>query len=146
MLKVVLDTNIIISGVLYRGNSFEVLKMIEEEKVLAFSTLEILNEVFDVLKRDKFSRRIDSLKIKYDDLFGKIVKLLKIIKTTENVILKKSELCRDKDDNKFIKCAILSGSNFLISGDTDLLIMKSIRNIKIVTAAEFFTEYKNIKS
>jgi uncharacterized protein len=145
MVKIVLDTNIIISGILYKGNSFEVLKMVEEGKVLAISNLDILNEVFDALKRDKFSKRIISLKIRYDDLFGKIVNLLKIIRTSDDVILKRSEFCRDKDDNKFIKCAISSESRYIVSGDHDLLIMKSIRNIKIMTAAEFLEEFKNIK-
>ena len=53
----------------------------------------------------------------------------------ENRLMK--NLVRDVKDNKFIYCATVSHSDYLITGDSDLLILEKVENTKIVNAAEF---------
>jgi len=52
-------------------------------------------------------------------------------------------LCRDKDDDKFINCALSCEANYLITGDKDLLDdFKNIEDVKITTARNFLDWYK----
>lgn len=51
------------------------------------------------------------------------------------------ELCRDPDDDKFLSCAIDGKALYIVSGDKDLLDLKSFRDIEIVTAADFCQRY-----
>ncbi len=52
-------------------------------------------------------------------------------------------MSRDKDDNKFINCAIDGNCNFIVSGDKDLLEIKEYGGIRIVTVKEFLKIIKN---
>ena len=46
-------------------------------------------------------------------------------------------LCRDSDDDKFIECAVAAGVDFLISRDQDLLAVRVVGAVRIVSPAEF---------
>ena len=46
-------------------------------------------------------------------------------------------ICRDKDDDDKIECGILSGADYIITGDDDLLTLKKYQHIKIVTIREY---------
>jgi hypothetical protein len=46
-------------------------------------------------------------------------------------------LVRDKKDNRILECAMESGSDYLVTGDRDLLALKEYKNVKIVTPREF---------
>lgn len=61
-----------------------------------------------------------------------MLKIFKIVSPSHSV-----DICRDKDDNKFISCALESKCMFIVSGDDDLLSLKQVEDVRIVTAAEF---------
>ena len=62
-----------------------------------------------------------------------------------NIVLSKTSinLCRDKDDNKFIECAVDCDANYIITGDKDLLVLEKYNDIGIVTPKEFLDLYNN---
>jgi putative PIN family toxin of toxin-antitoxin system len=49
----------------------------------------------------------------------------------------KVNICRDKNDNKFIELALSANVKFIVSGDEDLLAVKKYKKIKILSAQEF---------
>ena len=51
-----------------------------------------------------------------------------------NVALK---VCRDPEDDKFLAAALEGEAQYVVSGDKDLLVLKTYRNIHVVTAAAF---------
>ena len=51
------------------------------------------------------------------------------------------EVCRDPDDDKFIECAVDARALYIVSGDKDLLDIKSFEGVEIVTATEFCERY-----
>ena len=65
-----------------------------------------------------------------------VVDKLKVIKPISKV-----KISRDKDDDKFIECAIDSKSLYIVSGDKDLLDIVEYKNIKIITAKDFYNKY-----
>lgn len=127
MIKVLPDTNIIISAVFWGGNPYEVIiKGILEKYQLVTST-EILDEVADKL-RNKFKFPEENIQ-----------KLIDILLTYCHVIepTTKFNVVRDKTDNKIIECAFDSKADYIVTGDPDLLILKEFKGIKIVTAKKF---------
>jgi uncharacterized protein len=132
-MRIVVDTNIIISGIFFGGKPRELLQK-------CFSgTLQIVcsEEIFV-----EYTETIERLTIKSGKNIGiEIVPLL--VENLEFIENRYSEsYSRDPDDDKFINCARSGGIEYLISGDKDLLVLKEIERIKIVGVAEILEYMK----
>ena len=135
-LNAVFDTNLLISGILWRGIPFQLLKWAEEGRSRIYTSLEILDEVYRVLHYPKFEQYIDKQKASSRELFAKIASLCTIIQV-EQVI---SGVCSDADDEKFLSCALAANVKVLVSGDRHLLDLKQYKSVRIMTAREFYEE------
>src|SRR3989338_1769750 len=131
-IKLVLDTNTIISGLLWKGIEFELLQTIEQQKALLFLNADILMEIHRILHYERLKKYIILSELSPEQLIEKITALAHIISGNTP----KTSLCRDKEDEKFITCAILSNAKYIITGDEDLLVIKQYKNIKIITTKE----------
>lgn len=117
MIRVVPDTNIIISSVFWRGNPYEVIrKGILGEYQLVLSA-EILDEV------------VDKLKNKFEFPEENIQELIDILMNYCNVVevASKFDFVRDKKDNKIIECAFDGKTDYIVTGDLDLLVLKEFK-------------------
>ncbi len=128
MLRVVLDTNIFVSSVFWRGNPYKIVQLALDKKIKVITSLEILKELEKVLKRD-FEESEDFI-IGQIDL---ILEYATVIKTSSKINAVKD----DPDDDKIVECAIDSKSDYIITGDPHLLRLKEFKEIRIVTAKEF---------
>ena len=127
MIRVLPDTNILISSVFWRGNPYEVVRRgILGEYQLVISA-EILDEVVDKL-RNKFKFPEESIQ----ELIDILMTYCHIIDVTS-----KFDVVRDKKDNKIIECAFDGKADYIVTGDPDLLVLKEFKGIKIVKAKEF---------
>ena len=127
-MNIVVDTNIIISGIFFGGNPKRIINAILDSKVNAYISKEILNEYFEIINEMMFSKG-ESIDLSFISL---LIDRFNIIETTSKI-----DISRDPDDNKFIECAIDSNSIYIVSGDDDLLSIKNYHNIEIITAKEF---------
>ena len=128
-MRIVVDTNVVASAVLFGGKPGALIRFILTHAVSAVATQEIIAE---------YQSTIDSLFQKYNgrELFfsaDSIYSAMEIIPAQTRV-----DVCRDPDDNKFISCAIDGQCYYIVSGDKDLLTLKEYSDVKIVTVAEFF--------
>ena len=133
MIKLVLDTNVFISGFLWEGNEAELIRRIERKEAVNFINPEIISEIEKVISRDKFKELLVKAGLTVDEIIQKIIFLSHIVvgpKMKENVV--KS----DPTDDKFIECAINSNADYIISGDRDLLDLKEYKGIKIMKTSE----------
>ena len=127
MIRVLPDTNILISSVFWRGNPYEVVRRgILGEYQLVISA-EILDEVVDKL-RNKFKFPEESIQ----ELIDILMTYCHIIEPTS-----KFDIVRDKNDNKIVECAFDGKADYIVTGDPDLLELKEFKGIKIVKAKEF---------
>ena len=127
--KIVLDTNVIVSGILFGGNPRSVIQSVIEGRSILYISTPILEEIEAVLLRPKFKLNTSIVRnlvyeIEQISIFAESKKAINIVK-------------KDPDDNKFIECAIASNSEFIISGDVHLLEIKKYRKIKIITPQEY---------
>ena len=129
MISVVLDTNILISAMGWEGKPQKILSKCFENKFKLIISPEILEEIRDVLFRKKFNFIDDNKKNEFILLLAELAD----VKTATH----KVDICRDKDDNKFIELALTAKVKYIVSGDNDLLSIKKFKGIKIISAREF---------
>ena len=129
MIKIVLDTNIFISGILFGGNPRTILNLIIEGKFKLFVSDDILNELKEVLNRKKFNFPTENI----HHILNEIELISELITPSQHYEV----VDRDPDDNIIIDCAVASGADFIITGDKDLLEIGSFKNSKIVHPSDF---------
>ena len=127
MVRIVPDTNIIISSVFWRGNPYEIIRRGILRKYQLITSAEILDEV------------VDKLRNKFKFPGGNIQEFIDILLTYCHVVkpANKFDVMRDKKDNKIIECAFDGKAEYIVTGDPDLLDLKEFRGIKIIKAKEF---------
>jgi len=132
-LKVVLDSNIIISALFFGGKPRKILNLILKKEIIGLTSPYIIFELKDVLRRRKFN--IDEEKI---EEVGKLLKnKFQIISPTVQVNIIKDY----HPDNKILALAIEAKADFLITGDKKhILPLKWIQKTLIVTAEEFLNK------
>jgi uncharacterized protein len=131
--KVVADSNVLISALLWTGSPHKLLKLAENKAIILYSSLPIIEELSDVLARDKFAGRINELKTTPEELIESLLSNIEIIRPVLSIEAIKS----DPDDNKILECAVEAGADFIVSGDPHLLNLRSFREIEILAPAKF---------
>ena len=136
MTRAVPDTNIVISGLLWRGNSRRILDAARDGIIELYTSFVLLEELEDVLSREKFVRRLVAADVTVQDLVSGFSALATVIKAEqiEPVILV------DPDDDAVLACALSADAEIIVSGDSDLLDLKEHKEIRILTATEFLAE------
>ena len=135
-LQAVIDTNVLLSGILWRGVPFQLLRWAEDRHMRIYTSLEILAEVYRVLHYPKFQQYIDNQQASPGELFAKIASLCTVVQVDQIV----KGVCSDADDEKFLSCALAANVAVLVSGDKHLLDLKKYRSIHMLTALEFYEE------
>jgi len=125
--KVVLDTSVLVSGLL-GGSSVPVLESWRREEFILVVSPEIYREYESVLKRPKFGLP-PSL----------VDELLSFVRQRSHWVEPEVELeiVRDPSDDKFVEAALSGGANTIVSSDRDLLDLKEAEGIPIVSPWEF---------
>jgi putative PIN family toxin of toxin-antitoxin system len=102
----------------------------KSRKFLPVFSHETFDEFRRVLAYPKFSltpREIDAL------LQDEVLPFCEVVDIEDEII----GVCRDRADDKFLSCAVAAKADYIVSGDKDLLVLGSFRNIPIITVAAF---------
>ena len=125
MLRILLDTNILISGLLYAGKPRKLIEMVMDGRIEIVSSIDMITELKEVLSRDKFGLNIDE-QIKLVDF---------VVRLSHIVVLKSNfRIASDPDDDMVVNTAYDGNAKYIISGDHHLLDLIEFRGIKIITA------------
>ena len=137
MIKVVLDTNVYISGVLFGGKSETIRSLVKEGRIIILVSEEILAELAGVLKR------------KFNWLDWQISELIEDIRAFATLVTPAFHLSiikKDDQDNRFLECAIEGKAKYIVSGDKrHLQSLKKYKEIEILSPDRFL-EMDHIKS
>ena len=129
MIRAVLDTNIFISALFWRGIPYHVVKKGLEGNFHILVSQGILEEVGEKLYQ-KFKFPVEDTRT-----------FLEVI-TVDSYLVEPEEKVRivkdDPSDNKIIECALAGRAHFIVSGDKHLLKIKEYKNIRIITPRQFF--------
>lgn len=133
-LRVVLDTNIYISGViLTRGTPFDILEAWRRQEYLLVTSPAIMAEIERVL-------RYPHIRQNYAITDRDVERLLNSLQTEALVVAGDYEVrgvSADPDDDKFLACALEGLADLIVTGDPDLLNLKQYRGIELLKPHEF---------
>jgi putative PIN family toxin of toxin-antitoxin system len=135
-MRVVLDTNVIVSGLFWKGAPKTLFDLIEQRKLTLCITPQIIAEVQRVLKYPKILRQLHNTGIEPNEVIGYVVKDALVFPDIDHVHIVKE----DPSDDIFLNCAISCGAHWLITGDKHLLSIGNFGDIIIVTPAQFLTK------
>jgi putative PIN family toxin of toxin-antitoxin system len=133
MLKVVLDTNILISGIIGSGYSAQILDAVRKEELRLVTSFHLLEEFSDVISRRHIAR-------KYPKAAENAESLLDYLRTFAEFkpgIPDVKQTSTDRDDDFVLACAVDGKADYIVSGDPHLLELKSFRGTRILTPREF---------
>jgi len=132
-MKIVLDTNVLISGIFFTGPSYQILKAWQEGKIKIIASEEILSEYQRVA--EELSNQFPSVDA------NRILELITIHAEIVDATDFQITICEDPDDNKFIACALASKSKIIVSGDKHLINVSGYKGIQVVKPREFSDTY-----
>jgi len=124
----VFDTNILFSATAWRGNPFECVERARAGEIQAVTCPELMDELAQKLELKLGFSPEQSVETLADYLgFLRMVSIPKVLDAVP----------RDPDDNMVLECAIEGKAQYIVTGDTDLLVLKTFREIQIVRASDF---------
>ena len=126
-IKVVLDTNVLVSSLIFGGKPQQIENLILEKRVVGITSLTLLAEFIDVLTK-RF--RFNEFRLKQTE--KKIKKNFTIVLPTSTI-----KIVKDDSDNRVLEAALEGNCYCIVTGDKELLNLGKFRGIKIVTPAEF---------
>ena len=135
-LKVVLDTNIVVSGIFWKGPPYQILRSWVAGDFQPILSLEVL---------DEYQRTLDELS-RTKGLSAPVGIIDHLLLNAELIVPGDlvEQICDDPDDDKFIALALAARANYLVSGDKALLRVADIDRLQIVTAKQFLSEWGRI--
>ena len=131
-MRVVADTNTVVSGLLWHGNPRQVLEAARGGTLQLYTTAALLAEIEEVLQRAKFAQRLSLAGVTSHTLVMGYAALAWLIEPAviEPVII------ADPDDDVVLACAVAARAEAIVSGDNHLLDLKQYEGIQIFTAAQ----------
>ena len=135
MIRAVLDTNVVVSALLFSGPPSRLISAWQSGRLRPVVSAPILDEYIRVLAYPKF-------KLTNTEIRGLLEEeLIPFIETVTAVPTNISDL-RDPDDAKFIACAVAAGVRWLVSGDDDLLSLYHVQSVDILSVTAFLQQLK----
>ena len=134
MTRIVVDSNVYISALVFGGVPQAVFDVIESQATLELCiSRPIMEEVAEVL-----ARKFDWTQAELEGFLPPLWRRCIAVTPTAAV-----RVCDDPDDNRILECAQAAGASFIVTGDDDLLRLKRLGQTKIVTPRGFVDAHRN---
>jgi putative PIN family toxin of toxin-antitoxin system len=127
--RIVLDTNVLVSAILFGGPPRDVLELAISGAIDCSLSLVILDELREVLCRPKFGFSLEQSLQVLEELHA----VCDVIQPPDRVRV----LASDPDDNMILECALASKADFIVSGDRHLLDLAKFRDVLIVRPSDY---------
>jgi putative PIN family toxin of toxin-antitoxin system len=131
--RVVLDTNVLVSALLFTGISSALVPLWQKNAVTVLLSRAMLDEYLRVLSYPKFQLSEEEIK---ELIQEELLPYASVIRPRRRLRVVK----RDPSDDKFLECAVAGRAQCIISGDRDLLSLGRYRNVRILSPARFLEE------
>ncbi|MFZ1042389.1 MAG: putative toxin-antitoxin system toxin component, PIN family [Anaerolineales bacterium] len=132
-LKVIIDTNVFVSGIFFSGPPYHILKAWQTGEFELVASQEILDEYRRVGEVLAEGHPAIDLKL----ILNFVLEHVTIYKP----LPLKEPVCEDPDNDKFLACALASGSKIIISGDKHLLKVSGFQGIQVFKPSDFVDRY-----
>lgn len=134
-MRIVIDTNMLISAIFWTGEPKQLLNQVRHQKVTFITSENLLDELKEVLMRQDKPFKLSAGEA--ERIVTAMRNLAEIVRTHSQVTV-----CHDERDNKVIECAIDGKADCIISGDLHLLGVESYKGVKIMTVSDFLNDFE----
>jgi len=128
--RAVIDTNVLISAIFWPGKPKQLLNKVRRGEIVFLTSQALLAELKEVLIRE--GKPFQLAEEEAQRVLSGIRELAEIIRPHSLVTR-----CQDEADNRVLECAIDGRAEYIITGDTHLLELKSFEGIQLTTVADF---------
>ncbi len=134
-MKLVLDTNTVISGFLWQQAPRRLIDAAIEGRIVLVTSAVLIDELAGVLRRAKLSRKISEQGVSVSALLDRYTNLADLVTPARirRVVL------ADADDDAVLACALAAQADLIVSGDKHLRNLKSWQGMRITNAAQALT-------
>ena len=132
IVRIVLDTNVVVSGLLWSGRPARLLDLLRAGQASAFTSEALLDELARVLSR----RHLAPILARHQANPTTLVQGYALLATAVPAAAIAAVVSTDPDDDAVLACALAAGAELIVSGDKHLRNLKSYQLIPIVSAAE----------
>ena len=136
-MRIVIDTNIWVSGLLWKGDAWQLLKLAEAGKVELCLAYPMVLELEEVLNYERFQARLQVLGVTPAQLAAYALSLTTAIDASRPRL---PIVAVDPDDDIFLVCAVEAQAVYVVTNDRHLLTLKSYQGIEIVKIENFLTK------
>ena len=130
-MRLVLDTNVVASALLWGGVPRPLLQAAREKRVQLFTSTPLLAELTDILGRRKFEKKIAALTLSIDPLVDRYAELAVLVRPTLT-----PRIAPDPDDDVVIGTAIAAKADVIVTGDQLLLSVIEHQGVRIISVSE----------
>ena len=132
-MKIVLDTNVFVSGVFFSGPPYQILRAWRDGRLQIVFSREILAEYQRVGERlaEQFPHVNLAPLIELVAVTGQMVRASRL----------PARICDDPDDDKFLACALAGRCKIIVSGDKHLLRVSGYRGVRVMRPNDFVEEW-----
>jgi len=136
--RVILDTNVLVSALIFTGISSELVPLWQRSAITVLLSRGILEEYLRVLSYPKFHLSEAEIKALIEE---ELLPYVEVVNPRRRLRVVE----RDPSDDKFLECAVTGKAQVIISGDKDLLSLGRYRQIRIQSPAQFFDENARLR-
>lgn len=132
-MRIVLDTNVVLSALLWRGAPYQLLQFVRDhERIQLFPSPELIAELGEVLLRPHIQLRLSVLgRAAYEFLTDYI----DAVELVTPVVIPRV-VADDADDDHVVAAAVIAEADLIVSGDRHLLSLGSHQGIRVLTPAD----------
>ncbi len=134
-IKVVLDTNVVVSAILFKGKLYRMRELWKKGRIVPVLSRATFQELLQVLEYPKFSLKEVEIKMVLEQ---EVLPFFSVVEETVTV----SGTCKDPEDDKFLSCALSAHAKFLITGDKDLSMIGKYRSVKILSPSDLLKRFR----
>jgi uncharacterized protein len=130
--RAVLDTNVLVSGLLWSGAPHQLLEQVRNGALSIVTSPALLAELSETLARPKLAAVLARADTRPEDLLAALGQVAEVIAPPPLP----EPISRDPDDDAVLALAVAAQADVIVSGDHDLLVLGSHASIAIIGAAE----------
>jgi uncharacterized protein len=135
--RAVIDNNLLVSGLLWEGKPSCLLAAVADGRVHLLLSDQLLAELVDVLRREKFAARLALKGLTAETAVSTLQTVARVV-LAANIPVPAS--LRDPDDVHVLACAVSAGADAVVTGDRDLLALGTYARIPIIDVREALRE------
>jgi putative PIN family toxin of toxin-antitoxin system len=130
-MRLVLDTNVVASALLWGGEPARLLRFAHEQRIRLFTSTALLAELTGILGRRKFEAKIAASLLTVDQLVDRYAGLASVVRPAAV-----TGIAPDPDDDVVIGTAVAGGVELILTGDRELLAVGVHQGVRIVSVVQ----------